>query len=48
MTAFSFPIQIRKMGVMAMNIEMKNGEEKLELKMESTFVIGTSSQEFYL
>ena len=24
-----------------MNIEIKNGEEKLELKMKSTFVIGT-------
>ena len=41
MIALSFPIQIRKMGVMAMNIEIKNGEEKLELKMKSTFVIGT-------
>ena len=39
--ALSFPIQIRKMGIMAMNIEMINGEEKLELKMKSTFVIGT-------
>ena len=41
MTALSFPIQIRKMGIMAMKIEIKNGEEKLELKMKSTFVIGT-------
>ena len=41
MIALSFPIQIRKMRVMAMNLEMKNGEEKLVLKMKSTFVIGT-------
>ena len=41
MIALSFPIQIRRMGIMAMNIEMKNGEEKLELKTKSTFVIGT-------